>query len=204
VGSISVKKAASKRWSGAAPPGRAGGPHQRAAHAVDFIVQPPRCVGQRLRFTRGHQVLRKGRPQRGRQRLRCLPACQCGQRARQRPRHLGLAHRQRQQPADGHEEEHQQEAGQRRGQQQAGAGHGVAPALECVFIFPGIHMRTNIVIDDKLMQDALKATGLKTKREAVELGLRTLLRLRQQAELRSLKGKLAWQGDLGAMRADAK
>jgi Arc/MetJ family transcription regulator len=65
-------------------------------------------------------------------------------------------------------------------------------------------MRTNIVIDDKLMQDALKATGLKTKREAVELGLRTLLRLRQQAELRSLKGKLAWQGDLDAMRSDAK
>ena len=65
-------------------------------------------------------------------------------------------------------------------------------------------MRTNIVIDDKLMQDALKATGLKTKREAVELGLRTLLRLRQQAELRSLKGKLAWQGDLDAMRSNAK
>ena len=65
-------------------------------------------------------------------------------------------------------------------------------------------MRTNIVIDDKLMQDALKATGLKTKSEAVELGLRTLLRLRQQAELRSLKGKLAWQGDLDAMRSDAK
>ena len=65
-------------------------------------------------------------------------------------------------------------------------------------------MRTNIVIDDKLMQDALKATGLKTKREAVELGLRTLLRLRQQAELRGLKGKLAWQGDLDAMRSDAK
>jgi Arc/MetJ family transcription regulator len=65
-------------------------------------------------------------------------------------------------------------------------------------------MRTNIVIDDQLMQDALKATGLKTKREAVELGLRTLLRLRQQAELRSLKGKLAWQGELDAMRTDAK
>ena len=65
-------------------------------------------------------------------------------------------------------------------------------------------MRTNIVIDDKLMADAMRATGLKTKREAVELGLRTLLRLRQQAELRSLKGKLAWQGDLDAMRSDAK
>ena len=61
-------------------------------------------------------------------------------------------------------------------------------------------MRTNIVIDDKLMRDTLRATGLKTKREVVELGLRTLLRLRKQAELRGLRGKLAWQGDLGAMR----
>ena len=38
-------------------------------------------------------------------------------------------------------------------------------------------MRTNIVIDDQLMQDTLKVTGLKTKRDVVELGLRTLLRL---------------------------
>jgi Arc/MetJ family transcription regulator len=63
-------------------------------------------------------------------------------------------------------------------------------------------MRTNIVIDDKLMSDALRATGLKTKREAVELGLRTLLRLRRQEELRGLRGKLKWQGDLDAMRTD--
>lgn len=63
-------------------------------------------------------------------------------------------------------------------------------------------MRTNIVIDDKLMEDALRLTGLKTKREAVELGLRTLLRLRQQEEIRSFRGKLSWQGDLDAMRTD--
>jgi Arc/MetJ family transcription regulator len=63
-------------------------------------------------------------------------------------------------------------------------------------------MRTNIVIDDKLMQDTLRATGLKTKREVVELGLRTLLRLRKQAEIRRWRGKLAWQGDLDAMRRD--
>ena len=63
-------------------------------------------------------------------------------------------------------------------------------------------MRTNIVIDDKLMRDTLRATGLKTKREAVELGLRTLLRLRQQAEIRQLRGKLHWQGDLDAMRIE--
>lgn len=64
-------------------------------------------------------------------------------------------------------------------------------------------MRTNIVIDDKLMADVLKATGLATKREAVELGLRTLLRLQRQAALRRLRGRIAWQGDLDAMRRDA-
>jgi Arc/MetJ family transcription regulator len=63
-------------------------------------------------------------------------------------------------------------------------------------------MRTNIVIDDKLMRDTLRATGLKTKREAVELGLRMVLRLRKQAEIRRLRGKLNWQGDLNAMRSD--
>ena len=63
-------------------------------------------------------------------------------------------------------------------------------------------MRTNIVIDDKLMKDTLRVTGLKTKREAVELGLRTLLRLRQQEQIRRYRGKLHWQGDLDAMRTD--
>ena len=63
-------------------------------------------------------------------------------------------------------------------------------------------MRTNIVIDDELMQDTLRATGLKSKREAVETALRTLLRLSRQGEIRRLRGKLDWQGDLRAMRAD--
>lgn len=58
------------------------------------------------------------------------------------------------------------------------------------------------MIDDKLMEDTLRATGLKTKREAVELGFRTLLRLRQQEEIRRFRGKLNWQGDLDAMRTD--
>lgn len=61
-------------------------------------------------------------------------------------------------------------------------------------------MRTNIVIDDRLMNDALKATGLKTKKEAVELGLKTLIKLNQQAKIKELKGKLKWDGDLDAMR----
>ena len=61
-------------------------------------------------------------------------------------------------------------------------------------------MRTNIVIDDQLMRDTLRATGLKTKREAVEEGLRTLLRLTRQSQIRRVRGKLHWEGDLGAMR----
>lgn len=63
-------------------------------------------------------------------------------------------------------------------------------------------MRTNIVIDDDLMRETLRATGIKTKREAVELGLRTLLRLSKQAEGRKFRGKLKWEGDLDAMRRD--
>lgn len=63
-------------------------------------------------------------------------------------------------------------------------------------------MRTNIVIDDDLMAEALRATGVKTKREAVELGLRTLLQLRGQARIRDFRGKLAWEGDLEEMRLD--
>ena len=63
-------------------------------------------------------------------------------------------------------------------------------------------MRTNIVIDDKLMRDVLRSTGLKTKREAVEEGLRTLLRLQRQAQIRRFRGKLKWEGDLEAMRSD--
>ncbi|MGO4880846.1 MAG: type II toxin-antitoxin system VapB family antitoxin [Bryobacteraceae bacterium] len=64
-------------------------------------------------------------------------------------------------------------------------------------------MRTNIVIDDKLMRDTLRATGLRTKREAVDEALRTLLRLRKQAAIRRLRGKLEWRGDLNRMRSDS-
>ena len=63
-------------------------------------------------------------------------------------------------------------------------------------------MRTNIVIDDKLMKDVLRLTGAKTKREAVELGLQTLVRLNRQAQARQYKGKLKWEGNLDDMRTD--
>tara|TARA_R100000687_G_C6450503_1_gene165042 strand:- start:862 stop:1104 length:243 start_codon:yes stop_codon:yes gene_type:complete len=66
-----------------------------------------------------------------------------------------------------------------------------------------LNMRTNIEIDDKLMSDVLKATGLKTKKDAVELGLRTLIKLRKQEDIRSLRGKLKWTGDLDDMRTSS-
>jgi Arc/MetJ family transcription regulator len=63
-------------------------------------------------------------------------------------------------------------------------------------------MRTNIVIDDDLMNRVLKLTGLRTKREAVELGLKALLRLKKQESIRDFRGKLEWEGDLDDMRTD--
>jgi len=60
----------------------------------------------------------------------------------------------------------------------------------------------SIVIDEKLMKETLRLTGLKTKREAVELGLQTLVRLRKQEAIRKFRGKLPWSGDLAAMRSD--
>ena len=61
-------------------------------------------------------------------------------------------------------------------------------------------MRTNIVIDDKLMTDALKASGLSTKKEVVEQGLKLLVRRSQQQEIRKLRGRIKWEGDLDEMR----
>jgi len=63
-------------------------------------------------------------------------------------------------------------------------------------------MRTNIVIDDDLMASALKMTGLRTKREAVELGLKILIRFKKQEQIRQFRGKLTWQGNLDEMRTD--
>ena len=61
-------------------------------------------------------------------------------------------------------------------------------------------MRTNIVIDDKLMADALKASGLSTKKEAVEQGLKLLVRRGQQQDIRKLRGRVKWEGNLEEMR----
>ncbi len=61
-------------------------------------------------------------------------------------------------------------------------------------------MRTNVVVDDELMAQAMKQTGLKTKKAVIEEALRTLVRLKSQEQVRSLRGKLHWEGDLDEMR----
>jgi Arc/MetJ family transcription regulator len=64
-------------------------------------------------------------------------------------------------------------------------------------------MRTNIVIDDVLMKKAQAASGAKTKREAMEQGLKALILLGKQENVRALRGKLKWVGDLDAMHRGA-
>jgi Arc/MetJ family transcription regulator len=63
-------------------------------------------------------------------------------------------------------------------------------------------MRTNIVIDDKLIAEAMQVSGAATKKAAVELGLKALIKQRAHEELASLRGKIRWVGDLDAMRRD--
>jgi len=63
-------------------------------------------------------------------------------------------------------------------------------------------MRTNIVIDDDLMTEALQVTGLPSKKAVVEEALRTLLRLKAQEQIRALRGRLHWEGDLDTLRTD--
>lgn len=65
-----------------------------------------------------------------------------------------------------------------------------------------IDMRTNIEIDEKLIRDSLKVTGLKTKREVVDFALKELLRTHRQTDFRKLRGKVDWKGDLEKMRLD--
>jgi Arc/MetJ family transcription regulator len=63
-------------------------------------------------------------------------------------------------------------------------------------------MRTNIVIDDKLMAEAIKLSQLKTKKAVVETGLRLLIQIKKQERIKGLRGKLNWDSDLEQMRLD--
>jgi len=63
-------------------------------------------------------------------------------------------------------------------------------------------MRTNIVIDDQLMAEAMRLSGASTKREAVEKSLRLMVQLKRQEGIRQARGKVKWTGDIDAMRRD--
>ncbi|NLF17213.1 MAG: type II toxin-antitoxin system VapB family antitoxin [Lentisphaerae bacterium] len=63
-------------------------------------------------------------------------------------------------------------------------------------------MRTNVVIDDSLMTQAIRISGCRTKRSAIEAGLRLLVQVNSQKKLRGLKGRIVWEGDLDEMRRD--
>lgn len=63
-------------------------------------------------------------------------------------------------------------------------------------------MRTNIVIDDELMDEAMALTRLETKKAVVEAGLKLLIQIKKQEQLKRLRGQLRWEGDLDAMRRD--
>lgn len=63
-------------------------------------------------------------------------------------------------------------------------------------------MRTNIVIEDRLMEDAMRFSGLTTKRETVQQALLLFIKLKKQERIKQFRGKLRWEGDLDAMRSD--
>ena len=62
-------------------------------------------------------------------------------------------------------------------------------------------MRTTVIVDEKLIQAAMRATGLANKREVIEEGLRMLIKIKRQVGVRRLRGKIKWEGDLNQMRA---
>jgi Arc/MetJ family transcription regulator len=66
----------------------------------------------------------------------------------------------------------------------------------------GWRMRTNVVINDDLMESALRASGIKTKKEAIEEGLKLLVQMKSQESIKGFRGKLKWTGNLDEMRAD--
>ena len=63
-------------------------------------------------------------------------------------------------------------------------------------------MRTNVVIDDRLMEDALKLSGFRTKKEAIEAGLKLLVKFNRQEKIKDFRGRLKWVGNLEKMRTD--
>jgi Arc/MetJ family transcription regulator len=69
-----------------------------------------------------------------------------------------------------------------------------------IFTHSKVAMRTNIDIDDRLMSQAMRRSGARTKKAAVEAGLRLLAQTHAQVSIRRLRGKVEWSGDLSQSR----
>ena len=65
-------------------------------------------------------------------------------------------------------------------------------------------MRTNIVLDDKLVEEGMAITGIKTKKELVNYALKSLIDRKKMYEILSLKGKVNWEGSIEDMRSNRK
>ena len=63
-------------------------------------------------------------------------------------------------------------------------------------------MRTNVVLDDDLVRSALSLSGFKTKKRAIEEGLKLLIQVNRQRKIKGFRGKLKWKGNLNRMRTD--
>jgi Arc/MetJ family transcription regulator len=70
--------------------------------------------------------------------------------------------------------------------------------MSCLSVY--VMKRTNIVLDEKLVCEGLKTTGLKTQRALIDFALKELVRREKQSDLLKLKGQVHWTGDLSAMR----
>jgi Arc/MetJ family transcription regulator len=64
-------------------------------------------------------------------------------------------------------------------------------------------MKTDFFIDEKLIDEAIQVTGLKTKQEVIELGLKTLIKLKQQEKIKAYRGNLQWEGNLDENRTNS-
>ena len=71
-----------------------------------------------------------------------------------------------------------------------------------IYVYKLFIMRTNIVIDDLLMEEALKLSDLKTKKSVIEEALKLLIRFEKQSSIKKLRGKIKWEGDLNKMRSE--
>ena len=74
--------------------------------------------------------------------------------------------------------------------------------MKKIHIYGDSAMRTNVVLDDDLVRSALKLSGYKTKKRAIEEGLKLLVQVNRQKKIKEFRGKLKWTGNLHRMRAD--